>query len=132
MSAFRILYESNNDQRMITVTGFDHSSFTIIHNLFKDAYDAHTPYTTSGHIERLSVSERRSGRPRTLDSIGGLGLTLAWFRTRGSMTRSLSWTFWITGTVTSVFVHYGRWILLHVLQKNPLARISMPTNENIF
>ena len=34
-SAFQIIYESKNDQSMISVTGFDHASFSFIHNLFK-------------------------------------------------------------------------------------------------
>ena len=52
LSAFRTLYESNNDQALITATGFDHATFSWILEKFKVLYDSLTPFSESGRITR--------------------------------------------------------------------------------
>jgi hypothetical protein len=46
-SAFDKLYNSGNDQALITVTGFDHNAFRSLLELFSPWYHSHTPWTGS-------------------------------------------------------------------------------------
>ena len=45
VSAFSILYRSNDDCALITVTGFDYSMFRYILSKLAPTYDTMTPYT---------------------------------------------------------------------------------------
>jgi len=85
LSAWRRLYELQNDQGMITLTGFDCSTFDSLCVLFAPVFDSYTPFVASG----LSCFERKKdvnkGRPRKIRPEDCLGLVLAWTRTRGSL-----------------------------------------------
>ena len=110
-SAFRVLYESNNDQALITATGFDHATFAFILNSLKQFYDTLTPFSESGKIKYKE--KMKGGRRRDLDAIGCLGLVLVWTRAKGSYF-SLCMIFGITHGTCSVFLRFGRRILCHV------------------
>ena len=53
VSAWRKLYSSDNDQAMITLTGFDHATFGWVLSMFSAVYDRYTPYSQSGEIIKL-------------------------------------------------------------------------------
>lgn len=63
------LYQSGNDQAMITVTGYDHSSFPGLLRLFEPYFNNFTPWTGNKdgntYAELKHASNRRTtGRPR--------------------------------------------------------------------
>ena len=125
LSAFRTLYESNNDQALITATGFDHATFSWILEKFKVLYDSLTPFFK---IRTDNTSNDKRGRPRDLDAIGCLGLVLVWTRTKGSYF-PLCMMFGIMQSTCSVFLRFGRRILCHVLSKETDSQVKLPTNE---
>ena len=68
-SAFSTLFRSNNDQALITVTGFHHASFNYLLERFSPVFESMTPYGDDGQIrEKL-----KQGRPRTFNNTLGLG-----------------------------------------------------------
>ena len=93
-SSFKYLYSSGNDQALLNATGFDHTSFDLLHLKFKETYDQHM-VTHDGLIKKkkLDADGIPMGRARDLHSVGALGLVLMWYRTRGSCARSLALMF---------------------------------------
>lgn len=128
MSAWRTLFGSGSEQAMISMTGFDHHAFRHVLEAFSPLYDRLTPYSESGFIKRKSQSG--VGRKRTISSCDCLGLALAWYRTRGSVT-ILCMLFGITHSVCVMFIRFARRLLIKVLSKDDSARVKMPSNEEI-
>lgn len=125
---FQRLFTSGNDSSLITLTGLNHNSFNYVLEKFHILYTKFSPYSTHGKIRKLSETQR--GRPRLMTSAQCLGLTLAWTRTRGSMA-ILSLLFGATGSVVSLFLRFGRRILLRVLVRDSQAAVTLPTEEQV-
>jgi hypothetical protein len=77
-SAFQYLFNSGQDDALVTLCGFDHQSFATINALFEVEYRQYSPFTVDGHIRQLPLRNRRR---RLLSSIQCLGLVFAWTRT---------------------------------------------------
>ena len=43
-SSFVTLFDSGDDQALITLTGFDHAIFQELHNMFAPVFNAFTPF----------------------------------------------------------------------------------------
>lgn len=127
MSAFTTLFGSGSDQALITMTGLDHRAFQYLHEKFSTYYDVYTPYGKEGNIVRRSESR---GRPRSLSAQTALGLVLTWYRTRGSCF-VLCMLFGVTASVCHMFLRFGRRILLRIFEKDSLARVQMPDEEEV-
>ncbi len=84
-SAWRCLYESRNDQRMITLTGFDCATFDSLCEIFTPVFELYTPFVPSGISCFEHTKEQNRGRPQMIWPENGLGLVLAWTRKRGSL-----------------------------------------------
>ena len=123
VSAFSILYRSNDDGALITVTGFDHSTFCYILSKFAPTYDTMTPYTADGSMREMMI---KKGRPRTFDSTLGLALVLLHLRSRGG-SHLLQMVFGSTKTPLSLWMRFGRRVLLFNLKSEPNAKVKMPT-----
>ena len=115
---------------MITFTGFDFSSFHYILQSFQPLYEDYTPYTDNGGIYKIDLVNKNKGRPRTMTATTCLGLVLAWGRTRGSE-MVLCLIFCITGSVCSLFIRFGRRLLLKALARDPKAAVKMPGYEEV-
>jgi hypothetical protein len=117
---------------MITFTGFDYASFNYLQSKFMVLYLRYTPYSRNGKIvlRRSDNGIPRNRRPRHLDSRACLGLVLAFTRTRGSM-YAMQMLFGITGSVLSLFLRFGRRLLIRVLKEEPGARVAMPSLAEI-
>jgi hypothetical protein len=83
-SAWIRLYESGNDQALITVTGMDHRAFNCLVELFEPWFNSHSPWVgqQDGTCFR-SLDANKHGRKRLIDARTCLGLVLAWYRFRG-------------------------------------------------
>ena len=131
-SAFMHLYRSMQDDALITLCGFDHAAFNRLLTLFRPMFKAYTPYPQShnnrGHMRRLT--RRNRGRRRKITAVMCLGLVLAWTRTRGSR-KVLQLIFGFTANPLSVWLRFGRRILVKVLAKHPDAKVELPTPEEI-
>lgn len=128
LSAWAKLYGSGSDQALISLTGFDHRSFRYILNNFATVYDRHTPYSIDGRIAVKRNSHL--GRKRSMNASSCLGLSLAWYRTRGSIA-ILCLLFGITHSVCALFLRFARRILVKVLSASDMARVQMPTEREI-
>jgi hypothetical protein len=47
-SAFARLYNSKQDDALVTLCGFDHNTFSALHEKFKVPFDDFTPYSCHG------------------------------------------------------------------------------------
>jgi DDE superfamily endonuclease len=127
-SAFARLFGSGQDDALVTLCGFDHRSFESLHNLFGPLYDNYSPHALRG---RLIVKHNKSkGGRRLLTSWHYLALILAWTRTRGSLA-VLQIIFGVTASSLSLWLRFGRRMLIKALWSNELAVVALPTAEEL-
>ena len=107
-SSFVTLFESGDDQALITLTGFDHATFQELHNLFAPVFNAFTPFSRGADGSYLEVNpgKKSGGCPRSVDSIAGLAIVLSWTRTQGAAWVQ-SMMFGVTGSTLSDWLHFG-------------------------
>ena len=108
---------------MITVTEFDHFTFHYILSKFAPTYDRMTPYTVDGSMREMRIQK---GRPRKCDLTLGLALVLLHLRSRGGS--HLLWmVFGSTKNPLSLWMRFGRMVLLFILKSEPNAKVKIPT-----
>ena len=132
-STFWHLYLSCNDQALINATGFDHRTFNLLLQKFKPYYDFYTIDEDTGMIrpKKLREDGKPYGRQRDMCAVGGLGLVLMWYRTKGSCARGLALLFGQTSTPLYRWIQFGRMILLKAIIQDPDAKVSMPSLEDV-
>ena len=118
------VYTSGSETAMITFTGLDYPTFNFLAVEFEVLYNMYTPYSRNGKII-LKRQVGRFRRPRSLDSRGCLALVLAYTRTKGA-TFVLCMLFGIIGTTASLFLRFGRRLLLKILKSLDGAKVQMP------
>ena len=129
VSAWRKLYGSSNSQAMITLLGFDVATFEWLREKFEPLYTTHSPFIADdGTI--VEIRERGNGRPCLMSGADCLALNLAWSRLRGSTT-ALSLIFGMTGSSVSMYLRFGRRLIIRILLKEPDAAICVPSVEKI-
>jgi hypothetical protein len=64
-SPWQQLYDSKDDAALITVTGFDHTAFKAMHDMFKPKFDENSPWTSvnPGLNYRPVNREQKKGCP---------------------------------------------------------------------
>ena len=132
-SAWKTLFNSGNDQALITLTGLTFEVFNWLLPKFSELYDTHSPFgSADGLIIAIhnDAMINRGGRPRMMKAADCLGMCLAWTRTRGS-SMVLQIIFGMTATSVSLYLRFGRRILVEVLKHEPLSAIRIPSIENI-
>jgi DDE superfamily endonuclease len=129
-SAFCRLFASRQDDALVTLCGFDHASFRCLLALFEPPFNHYTPYYGDGTGKFLIKRSQSRGRPRQVTSTVALGLVLAWTRTRGS-SMVLQLIFGLTASVLSLWLRFGRRILVRILRNHPKARVEMPNGIEI-
>ena len=129
-SAWRRLYQSDNDQGMITLTGLDHCAFKTLCGLFAPEFEAYTPFVPSGESCFYRMKQANKGRPRQIRPEDGLGLVLAWTRTRGSL-MAMQLIFGMTFSNLDDYLLFGKRVLVRVLRNHPLAWVRIPSSEKI-
>lgn len=129
-SAWRTLLQSNNDQAMITLTGLDYETFNWLLARFESLYKNYTPFTEDGRIMKLKGGVKGAGRPRLLSAADCLGLNLAWTRLRGSAI-ALQIIFGMPGTSVSMYLRFGRRLIIRILKDHPDAALQIPSAQKI-
>ena len=126
-SSFLRLYRSGNDQAIITVSGFDHRTFSYLLNKFTPLFNRYSPYSNNnGHlIRQLRNNGSRGGRPRTLDPCSCLGLVLCFTRTKGALT-VLQLVFGLSYSVLCLFLKFGIRLLTKILLREDGAKVTYP------
>lgn len=125
-SPWTYLYESNNLEGFITVTGLDPSCFKDLLQDFAPLFNSHSPYTHSdGEIRKIDRNLIPRGRPRKITADACLGMVLFWTRTT-----CYYWTiagfFGLTGSPCELWLRFGKRLLLEVLRTREEAKIWMP------
>jgi hypothetical protein len=82
-SSFKVLFTIGQDDALVTLCGFDHASFELLHAPFRILFDDYSPYCNRGRSIR-QLNKRKGGR-RLITSRQCLALVLAWMRTRGAL-----------------------------------------------
>ena len=128
-SPWRRVYQSRNDQAMITFTGFDCDTFAYVLSKFGPIFSEYSPFidTKYGYIVRRT---NRRGRKRSIAAHDALGLVLGWTRTRGSL-MALQMLFGLTMSPLQKYLQFSKRILIKVLANNELAQIRMPCLDDI-
>lgn len=111
------------------MTGFDYHSFHNLLELFELVCEKFTPYT-EGPMAGMILKKKISGRPREFSPLFILGLVLTWSCSKGSM-RMLQLIFGIGKSSASIWLHFGLRILIKVLYDHPLAKVCLPTDEEV-
>ena len=127
-SAFEFLFNSRQDDALVTLCGFDHEAFESLHNRFKPLFDNISPYKNDGRL--IGRYDKNKGRRRLINSTQCLALVLAWTRTRGLLA-VLQIIFGLTASRLSLWLRFGRRMLLKVLSEEPLAQPCMPTDDEV-
>jgi hypothetical protein len=127
LSPFLKLYHSQCTQSMITCTGFDYESFNSLLLLFTLYFEQFSPYSDKGGIIRI---RREKGHKRMISPMICLGLVLAWTRSRGNVF-SLQLDFGLSHSSLTLWLRFGKRIVVNVLRQHPLARVKMPSQEEV-
>jgi hypothetical protein len=121
-NAWCCLYESRNDQGMITLTGFDRATFDSLCEIFTPIFESYTPFVASSVSCFERTKEQNSGRPRMIRPEDGLGLVLAWTRTR-ALLMVLQLIFLMTYTNLDGYLLFAKRIIVMVLQDHQMAKV---------
>ncbi len=125
-SPWRQLYESGDDQSLVTAVGFTHESFKYVLDIFEPAFKYNTPFQS----DTIRPCDPNAGRPRKVKAEDCLALVLFWSRCKGNGV-PLSMIFGMTSSNMCVYLKFGRRIFIEVFRKHPLARIRVPPAEKI-
>ena len=90
-------------------------------------FSGHMPYDESGMIIEF---EYTTGRKREVQPKDCLGLVLVWTQTRGSL-NVFQLGFGLTYSNLSVYLRFGMWLFVKMFRDNPLARVNIPSAEEI-
>jgi hypothetical protein len=129
-SAWRRLYEAQNDQGMITLTGFDCASFASLCVLFAPVFNSYMSFVPSGTSCFKWENLPNKGRKQKIQPEDCLELVLAWTRTRGSL-MALQLIFVMTYSNLDDYLLFGKQIIVTVLKNDDRARILLPCLKNI-
>jgi hypothetical protein len=129
-SAWHCLYKSRNDQGMIILTGFDRATFDSLCEIFTPIFESYTPFVPSGILCFEHTKEQNRGRPWMIQPEDGLGLVLAWTRTRGSL-MVLQLIFGMTYTNLDDYLLFVKRIIVMVLRDHPMAEVQIPSTKKI-
>ena len=128
LSPFHCLYDSGNNQALLNCTGFDNEKFKFFWIKLSTIFDNYTFDERSGLIRPEIM---RKGRHRNLDAIGGFGLVLIWYRTRGTCSRNLAICFRQRCTPLYKWIKFGQKILLTILINDNETELKISSDEEI-
>ena len=133
-AAWRYLYDSGDDGALITVTGFDHATFSYILSRFEPYYNSYTPWVKNNDgfsFKKVDLNKSKGrGRKRMVTCTACLGLVLAWFRFRGSEFILQGW-FGFTGSQLNVWLRFGRRMLLKAMSDMEECVVRFPDDATI-
>ena len=128
-SVWKSVYESDSDSGLLTVTGLTKAAFNELLTHFAPIYWSNSPFGgVDGFCKSMPLDRRRTGRPRSLDAAGCLGLVLSWSRTRGSLW-NLAVNFGLTSSTANDWLNFGKLCLIDVLRKHPSGAVKLPSGQ---
>ena len=132
-SSFHYLFQSGDDQALLNCCGVDHKVFRSLLAIFEPSFHYYMVDEETGRIRKRTFTRHGlpKGRTRHVTPTCCLGLVLFWYRTRGSVARATAMAFGLTSTPLYKWLKFGRRILLGMLHKHPLAKVSLPSPEEL-
>jgi hypothetical protein len=115
---------------MIALTGFDRATFNSLCEIFTPVFESYTPFVPSGVSCFECTKKQNRGRPQMIWPEDGLGLVLAWTRTRGSL-MVLQLIFGMTHTNLDDYLLFAKRIIIMVLGEHPMAEVQIPSTKKI-
>jgi hypothetical protein len=115
---------------MITLTSLDHDTFDSLCEIFTLVFELYTPFVPSGLSCFERTKEKNRGWPCMIWPEDGLGLVLAWTRTRASL-MVLQLIFGMTYTNLDDYLLFAKRIIVMVLQDHPMAEVQIPSTKKI-
>ena len=124
-SVFWEVYNSGQDESLIQLCGFHKAGFDSLLELFAPTYDTFTP-----HGKTIRAVKKKGGRNRLLSPAACLGLVLTWLRSRGG-NKFLCFMFGIIPSSCSIWLRYGKRVLIKVLRNVDAAKVKMPSDDDV-
>jgi len=113
---------------MITLTGLDVETFEWLRSKFEPLFSTLSPFVA----EDRTIVEKMVGwgQPCLMSAADCLAMNLAWTSLRGS-SMALLMIFGMTGTSVSMYLRFGRRLVIRILSKEPDAAIHIPSAVKI-
>jgi hypothetical protein len=127
-SSFEVLFTSGQDDALVTLCGFDHTSFELLHAPFCILFHDCSLHCNRGRT--ICQHNKSKGGRRLIMSRQCLALGLAWTRMRGSLA-VLQLIFGLTAGHLSLWMRFGRRLLLRVLREDWNGAVVMPDDDKI-
>jgi hypothetical protein len=127
LSPWQKILALQNEQAYIAMKGFDCKSFDKILEKLAPMYSGHMPFNKSGMIVEFEYTWGQKGEVQPKD---WLRLVIVWTHTSGSF-NVLQLVFGLTYSNLSVSLRFGMCLIVKTFQHSPLARVSIPSVENI-
>jgi hypothetical protein len=118
-SAFQCVFNSQQDDVLITLCGFDFASFETMHCRFKILFDNLSPYHSHGRL--IAKHNKKKSERCLITSYQCLALVLAWTRTQGSFA-VLQIIFGMTAGCLSLWLRFGGRLLIQILRNDEHSR----------
>jgi hypothetical protein len=115
---------------MITLTGFDCTTFDSLCEIFTPVFKLYTSFVSSGVSCFERTKEQNRGRPWMIQPEDGLGLVLAWTRTTGLL-MVLQLIFGMTYTNLDDYLLLAKRIIVMVLRDHPMVQVQIPSSKKI-
>jgi DDE superfamily endonuclease len=128
-SSWERLYTSQNDQALITITGFDHQAFRLLEVKFERYFNTCSPWSRDGRKLCMIKSHEKRGRPCKVNACLCIGLLLAYYHFRGPMYILQGW-FGFTSGHLDTWLHFARLMVICILH-NDSSRIQCPDDEKV-
>ena len=107
--------------------GFDTVSFGRILEKLSPMFSGHTTFELSRMVVEFEYTH---GQKREVQPKDCLGLVIVWSHTRGLL-NVLQRVFGLTYSNLFIYLRFGFWISVKTFQNDPLARVSIPSWEEI-
>ena len=124
-SVFWEVYHAGQDESLIQLCGFHKAAFDSLLKLFAPMYNTFTP-----HGKTIRQVKKKAGQNRLLNSVACLGLVLTWLRSRGG-NKFLCFMFGIIPSSCSIWLWYGKRVLIKVLRNVNAAKVKMPSDDEV-
>ena len=124
-SVFWEVYNSGQDESLIQLCGFHKAGFDSLLELFAPTYDTFTP-----HGKTIRAVKKKGGRNHLLSPTACLGLVLTWLQSRGG-NKFLCFMFGIIPSSCSIWLRYGKRVLIKVLRNVDAAKVKMPSDDDV-
>jgi len=128
--AFWTLFNSQQDNALIALCGFDHIALSNLLAVFQDLFHSYRPLKAGGLIQKIKLSNANWGQSRLLCATSCLALYLAWTQSQGKQS-ILGLIFGVTTHHVSLWTCFACCLLIKELMTNKCAVVQMPSGQEV-